>query len=123
VGSTKQTLSNPDPGVWLLILALLKHTGFEVRHVSMLADAINLAKEGHFNVDLFIRSFLEQVKSNDLWTSPTLHDAVDYLERCMITDALNKHDGNISRTARELGLTRRGLQLKLKRFSKCRESK
>ena len=37
------------------------------------------------------------------------------LERRMIAEALRKHGGNISRAARELGLTRRGLYLKLER--------
>jgi DNA-binding NtrC family response regulator len=37
------------------------------------------------------------------------------LERRMIAEALRKHNGNISRAARELGLTRRGLYLKLGR--------
>jgi DNA-binding NtrC family response regulator/tetratricopeptide (TPR) repeat protein len=47
----------------------------------------------------------------------TLADALADLERRMIVDALRKHNGNISRTARELGLTRRGLYLKLERYS------
>jgi hydrogenase-4 transcriptional activator len=45
----------------------------------------------------------------------TLADAVEELERRMIAEALRKHHGNISRAARELGLTRRGLYLKLER--------
>jgi len=47
----------------------------------------------------------------------TLADALADVERRMIADALRKHNGNISRTARELGLTRRGLYLKLERYS------
>jgi DNA-binding NtrC family response regulator len=39
------------------------------------------------------------------------------LERRMISEALRKHSGNISRAARELGLTRRGLYLKLERHA------
>ncbi len=46
----------------------------------------------------------------------TLADALEKVERRMITDALRKHRGNISRAARELGLTRRGLYLKLERY-------
>jgi transcriptional regulator with GAF, ATPase, and Fis domain len=34
----------------------------------------------------------------------------------MIADALHKTGGNVTRAARELGLTRRGLQLKLSRY-------
>jgi DNA-binding NtrC family response regulator len=45
----------------------------------------------------------------------TLADAMAELERRMIAEALKKHNGNISRAARELGLTRRGLYLKLGR--------
>ncbi|HEX8190198.1 MAG TPA: sigma-54 dependent transcriptional regulator, partial [Pyrinomonadaceae bacterium] len=45
----------------------------------------------------------------------TLADAMGELERRMIADALRRHHGNISRAARELGLTRRGLYLKLGR--------
>jgi hydrogenase-4 transcriptional activator len=47
----------------------------------------------------------------------TLEDAITDLERRMISEALRKHAGNISRAARELGLTRRGLYLKLERYA------
>lgn len=50
------------------------------------------------------------------WEDLTLPEAVDYLERLMIAEALRKHNGNVSRAARELSLTRRGLQLKLGRY-------
>jgi DNA-binding NtrC family response regulator/tetratricopeptide (TPR) repeat protein len=46
----------------------------------------------------------------------TLEEAVSELETQMISDALRRHDWNISRVARELGLTRRGLYLKLARY-------
>ena len=42
--------------------------------------------------------------------------AVEDLERNMIAAALGQHKGNVTRAARELGLTRRGLQLKLARY-------
>jgi two-component system response regulator HupR/HoxA len=45
----------------------------------------------------------------------TLADALAEVERRMIADAMRRHGGNISRAARELGLTRRGLYLKLER--------
>ncbi|HVF57989.1 MAG TPA: helix-turn-helix domain-containing protein, partial [Pyrinomonadaceae bacterium] len=61
--------------------------------------------------------------SNITSTQPLPHnlslaDAVEDLERRMIAEALRKHNGNISRAARELGLTRRGLQLKLGRYDR-----
>ena len=47
----------------------------------------------------------------------TLAVAVEKLERDLIEAALTRASGNISRTARELGLTRRGLYLKLQRLA------
>ncbi|HEY8535241.1 MAG TPA: sigma 54-interacting transcriptional regulator [Vicinamibacterales bacterium] len=49
-------------------------------------------------------------------TATTLAAAVDDLEREMIRQALDRAAGNISETARQLGLTRRGLYLKLRRL-------
>lgn len=46
----------------------------------------------------------------------TLADALAEVERRMIAESLRRHGGNISRAARELGLTRRGLYLKLERY-------
>jgi len=46
----------------------------------------------------------------------TLAAAVEKLEREMIQNALERSGGNISATARSLGLTRRGLYLKLERL-------
>lgn len=45
----------------------------------------------------------------------TLEDAVNDLEMQMIKGALARHNWNISKVAKELGLTRRGLYLKLTR--------
>jgi hydrogenase-4 transcriptional activator len=46
----------------------------------------------------------------------TLEEAVSELEKRMIRQAMRRHNNNISRVARELGLTRRGLYLKLGRY-------
>lgn len=46
----------------------------------------------------------------------TLAEALEEVEKRMITDSLQRHKGNISRAARELGLTRRGLYLKIDRY-------
>ena len=47
----------------------------------------------------------------------TLAEALAEVERQMISGGLAKHGGNISRAARDWGLTRRGLYLKLERHS------
>ena len=46
----------------------------------------------------------------------SLAEALEAVERRMISEAMRRHKGNISRVARELGLTRRGLYLKLDRY-------
>ena len=46
----------------------------------------------------------------------TLAAAVERLEREMIQSALDRASGNVSETARLLGLTRRGLYLKMQRL-------
>jgi DNA-binding NtrC family response regulator/tetratricopeptide (TPR) repeat protein len=58
---------------------------------------------------------IASMQSSDLQSAGTLADALAEVERRMIADALRRHNGNISRAARELGLTRRGLYLKLER--------
>jgi hydrogenase-4 transcriptional activator len=58
-----------------------------------------------------IGSFLSSGRKN-----LTIEEAVSELEIQMINDALRRHDWNISRVARELGVTRRGLYLKLSRY-------
>jgi DNA-binding NtrC family response regulator len=46
----------------------------------------------------------------------TLASVVDDIERDLIREMMSRHRGNISETARALGLTRRGLYLKLRRL-------
>ena len=46
----------------------------------------------------------------------TLASVVDEIERDLIREMMHRHRGNISETARALGLTRRGLYLKLRRL-------
>lgn len=46
----------------------------------------------------------------------TLEAAVSELETQMIKDSLSRHNWNISQVARELGLTRRGLYMKIDRY-------
>jgi transcriptional regulator with PAS, ATPase and Fis domain len=46
----------------------------------------------------------------------TLHDATERMERQMVTRALRDTDGNRSKAARILGLTRQGLLNKITRY-------
>lgn len=58
---------------------------------------------------------ITSMPSSNLQSAGTLAEALAEVERRMIAGALRRHGGNISRAARELGLTRRGLYLKLER--------
>jgi DNA-binding NtrC family response regulator len=49
--------------------------------------------------------------------STTLGEAVEELERRMIQDALRRSSGNIARAAKDLGLSRKGLYLKMDRLN------
>jgi len=49
-------------------------------------------------------------------TTPNLAAAIEDMERDLIQAALDRAGGNISETARSLGLTRRGLYLKIRRL-------
>jgi len=72
------------------------------------------------SVPISLPSSVTPFSSNSINASgppSTLADAMGELERRMIADAMRRHKGNISRAARELGLTRRGLYLKLERYS------
>ncbi|MCL2713066.1 MAG: sigma-54 dependent transcriptional regulator [Alphaproteobacteria bacterium] len=53
----------------------------------------------------------------------TLKEKVEELERCLIRDCLSKFDGNISRVAGELGLSRVGLRNKLSRYDLRKNAK
>ena len=71
-----------------------------------------------------IGSNAKPIASYDRFFSPfsnlsqggTLEDAVSELEMQLIRASLAKHSWNISRVANELGLTRRGLYLKIARY-------
>jgi DNA-binding NtrC family response regulator len=62
------------------------------------------------------RSSAEPVRSASRVAVTSLAAAVDDLEREIIAATLHRSSGNISEAARSLGLTRRGLYLKLRRL-------
>jgi DNA-binding NtrC family response regulator len=85
------------------------------RAVAMAAPA------GLVTPDLLSAAFGTQKSHGDLAArtrhrQPTLAAAVEKIEREMIQSALDRAAGNISESARLLGLTRRGLYLKMERL-------
>jgi len=81
-----------------------EHLSPELRRMSSVATPNKVTSIG-----------LGQQSSVTVPPNATLNEALAEVERKMIREALHKHHGNISRAARELGLTRRGLYLKLDR--------
>jgi len=87
------------------------HISPELRRVAAPSQHHSLAhdyEQGHGTASAAAASAISQ--------GLTLADAMAELERRMISEALRRHGGNISRASRELGLTRRGLYLKLDRY-------
>ncbi len=82
------------------------------RAVAMAAPGGNIGPE-HLSPAL---AAIEGAASTPRRRQQTLATAVEKLEREMIRAALDDSGGNISETARLLGLTRRGLYLKLQRL-------
>src|SRR5262249_7367803 len=60
----------------------------------------------------------KQASSSDLHK---LRDVMRPLERDLILSALEKNLWNISHTAKDLGMSRRGLRLKIKRLGICKD--
>jgi DNA-binding NtrC family response regulator len=70
--------------------------------------------------DLDSVSPVERTRSHSAQTSDepeSLSEAIEELERRMIQDALRRSSGNIARAAKELGLSRKGLYLKMDRLN------
>ena len=86
-----------------------EHVSPELRRVANAAPAASNLQHGASS------AFAAAAATDAISQGLTLADAMAELERRMIAEALRKHNGNISRAARELGLTRRGLYLKLGR--------
>ncbi len=90
------------------------------RAVAMAPPASTIGPE-HLSADLTAAATTPQSGSASgsrvsLRGGQTLASVVDEIERDLIREMMSRHRGNISETARALGLTRRGLYLKLRRL-------
>jgi DNA-binding NtrC family response regulator len=98
----------------------------EMRRIVALAEDGALVTYQHLSPEIVgrISGKSESVTNNGLETSTgvvidmhqPMSDAVSQLEREMLLTALRQNNGNISKTARQLGLTRRGLHMKRERL-------
>ncbi len=79
--------------------------------------AVALAEEeGDITPDLFSEAVGHAVSDISVEYQGRLQDRVQEYEKCLIMDALEKYEGNITHTAKELGITRAGLQKKINRL-------
>ena len=94
----------------------------EVQRAVALASPGSTVVPEHLSPDLTAEPPRGQTESHAsigpprLESGQTLASVVDEVERAVIGEQLSKSGGNIAETARTLGLTRRGLYLKLKRL-------
>ncbi len=88
----------------------------EVQRAVALAPAGGLVTPDHLSPQLSGMVADVDAKATGSRRRQNLTTAVEKLEREMIQGALERSAGNISETARVLGLTRRGLYLKLRRL-------
>jgi hydrogenase-4 transcriptional activator len=93
----------------------------EIQRAVALGRAGSAIGAAHLSPEIAASEHVQNVssvtaRSRRVVPTTTLAAAVDHLEREMIEATLRKNQGNISETARALGLTRRGLYLKLRRL-------
>ena len=73
-------------------------------------------KRGDITPDLFSIAAGHAVSDVSVEFQGYLQDRVQEYEKQLIRDTLEKYEGNITHTARELGMTRAGLQKKINRL-------
>ena len=93
----------------------------EIQRAVAMAPAAGVIGPEHLSVDLTAAAATPASGSArgsrvSLRGGQTLAAVVDEIERDLIREMMTRHRGNISETARALGLTRRGLYLKLRRL-------
>lgn len=93
----------------------------EIERITALAEDGSVVLPEHLSPEVLTQKTTGGVQIGmgaklDLSIYTTLSEAVDALERYMIEQSLKRNDGNTTRSARELGLTRQGLILKKKRL-------
>ena len=87
----------------------------ELEHKVRLAVALS-EEGGEITSDLFSESIGHALSDTPVEYQERLHDRVREYEKRLIMDALEKCEDNITHTAKELGMTRAGLQKKINRL-------
>ena len=92
----------------------------EIQRAVAMAPAGGVIGPDHLSADLTAAAVPSSQSTStsrvSLRGGQTLASVVDEIERDLIREMMTRHRGNISETARALGLTRRGLYLKLRRL-------
>jgi len=79
------------------------------------SEIVRASRELESAPSIISRKHTVRIEASD--ESTTLGEAVEALERRMIQQALQRSSGNIARAAKDLGLSRKGLYLKMDRLN------
>jgi DNA-binding NtrC family response regulator len=88
----------------------------EIQRAVALSTPGGTVEPAHLSPEIGSTRLVTAAAPRSARNAPNLASAVEQVERDMIQSALDRTGGNISETARSLGLTRRGLYLKLRRL-------
>ena len=90
----------------------------EIQRAVAMSDNSSVIEPEHLSSDLTARDAERRSPTGGDRRIPTgrLAPVIERIERDMIRSTLRRTDGNISEAARSLGLTRRGLYLKIRRL-------
>ena len=86
-----------------------------VRELQYVIERAVIMAEDGIKADDLVFSQIEHTHHDDAVSSPPTHNLED-LERNTIVQVIEKHDGNISRAAKELGITRTTLYRRLNKY-------
>ena len=106
----QEALTNP------VINKLLNYTyPGNVRELQYVIERAVIMADGEIKVDDIVFSPIEHTQTNELVHSLPTHNLED-LERSTIEQVIEKHNGNISHAAKELGITRATLYRRLNKY-------
>lgn len=92
----------------------------EIERAVTLAENNSFIKPSDFSEE--VRKYIENVQTIKLLNNKrTLKDAIEELERKLITESMEQNQWNQTQASKELGLSRQGLIKKLKRYNLYKE--
>lgn len=113
-GISKEVLSIFNKYSWPGNVRELHHS---IEHAMNMAEVDEIILDTHHLQTHFRQKFISQSPSYQLSTGEELKTTLLNIERNIINEELYKRDGNITQTAKALGMSRQHLQYRLKRLN------